>query len=219
MNESKKIIEPKALNKSVEIIKATDEGDDIIKFVASKEIIDRDGDLVYIDGIDTANFEKNPVFLYMHDMTDPLGKVVSLEKTIGEDGVKVLIAKVKFQDTPRGQYFLKLYQDEMLNAVSIRFRALEYSDNRETGGWNIYKSELWEISAVTIPANQEALRIKMIDIEKQLGTLEKRIDETEIVYSKILEIAEHLKAAGSGSKVGVNEEISERIISLSKRLA
>ena len=44
-----------------------------ITFVASQEIVDRDGDVILVDGIDTARFLENPVLLADHQRSFALG--------------------------------------------------------------------------------------------------------------------------------------------------
>ena len=51
--------------KSIISTEKVEGGEGTLKFIASKEIIDRMGDVIVIDGINTANYEKNPVFLYL----------------------------------------------------------------------------------------------------------------------------------------------------------
>lgn len=186
-------------------------GQEIIRFIATKEVIDRDGDLVIIDGLDTVNFEKNPVFLFMHDMTKPIGKVVNLERAVMEDGIKALIIGVQFHKSDYAQEIKGMYEDGFLNAVSIRFSVKEHANN-ESGGLNIFKSELYEVSAVTIPSNQEALMLKMMEFSTRLKAQEK---QAENVTGLIERIDGLVKLFGAGSsKVDDSSDILSRIMEM-----
>ena len=57
-------------------IETKDLGDRSVQFTISKEVVDRDGDILRAGGVDFTNYMKNPVFLPFHNSRDfPLGKV------------------------------------------------------------------------------------------------------------------------------------------------
>lgn len=149
--------------------------DNVISFIASKEIYDRDNDKVFIDGIETDNFMKNPVFLWGHDMNKkPIGKVIEVKKEVGEDGYKQLVIDVEFWKGEESQEIKEMYQEGFLNSVSIRFIGKDYDPN-DKGGYDVKNSELLEVSSVSIPANQGAMMIKMFN---QINQMEKKIDKS-----------------------------------------
>lgn len=138
-------------------VKAIDDDNRRITFVMSSESVDRDGDIIRQAGWDLEAFKKNPVFLVFHDQRQfPIGKV----ETIGVESDR-LIGTVKFAD--RGTYetadvAYELYKQGIMNAVSVSFAAKEY-EPLEGGGLEIKSQELYELSAVPVPANPEAVAV------------------------------------------------------------
>lgn len=97
-------------------------------FIASKEIVDRDKDIVRVAGIDTKTYKTNPVVLGMHDWRSyPIGKTVDIKKT-----PDTLFMDIKFAGTDEGLKAKQLVDERMLNAVSIGF----VPKNRDSVYWN-----------------------------------------------------------------------------------
>jgi len=127
-------------------------------FIITTPNIDRSCDIVVTSGLNTDNYMKNPVVLWMHDDTQlPIGKCVSLYKS--SDGI---IATVQFADfdTPavgeKAAGIFSLIKQGILNAVSIGFQPLENIFN-EFGGQTITSAELVEFSIVNVPCNSDCL--------------------------------------------------------------
>lgn len=152
------------IKKDIGEILAMQGGERTIRVVATKQVVDRDGDLVMIDGIDTTEYMRNPVVLWMHDQKEePIGKCTEIVKTVGTDGIPQLEAVIEFAETDDGNDALYLYRNGYLNAVSICFKPVDMKEVYIDGvcrGYDVTSSILYEISAVNIPANGEALIIK-----------------------------------------------------------
>lgn len=122
---------------------------------------DRHGDIVEQE-FDLKNFKKNPVFLDSHNY-------FSIEAIIGRvvpNTIKVekgkLQGDIEFAlDNPRGALAAKLADAGFLGATSIGFIPREFNEK----GY-ITKSELLEVSAVSVPANADAIFEKSIEPEK-----------------------------------------------------
>jgi HK97 family phage prohead protease len=132
----------------------------VITFVGTKESPDRTGDIIRVGGWEFDNFQKNPVFLWNHDPSiPPIGKILKIQ-TIGKEvhfDVKFAPASVnEFADT-----VFKLFSEGFLSAVSVGFivKDLEpiFSNDGNLVGLDIIRQELLELSAVAIPAHQDAL--------------------------------------------------------------
>jgi hypothetical protein len=84
--------------------------------IVSKEVKDRDGETVMLDGMDMKNYKKNPVVLIDHSykVEDIVGKTTKLKRDGNE-----LIAEFVFIDTPKGELAEKLYEAGLLKASSI----------------------------------------------------------------------------------------------------
>lgn len=148
---------------SVLEIKSVDEEHRVIRGVATTPTPDRVGDIVEPLGVKF----KNPMpLLWQHNSSQPVGKVKFDKPT--DEGItfEATLASISEPGT------LKDRLDEawqsiklgLVRAVSIGFRSLEHAF-MEDGGIHFLKSEVLELSLVTIPANSEATitSIKSID--------------------------------------------------------
>lgn len=132
-----------------------DETTRTLAIVVSTSRQDRQGDIIETAGLDFANFERNPVVLWAHDLQrPPVGRVLQVRKT--GNGVEAL---VEFADTPFAREVFSLYAGGYLSAWSIGFipRRWERLPATQGGGYHILEAEVVEISAVPVPANPEAL--------------------------------------------------------------
>ena len=146
-------------------VKAEEIAERTVQFTISKEVEDRDGDILRASGCDFTNYMKNPVFLSFHNSREfPLGKVTkfwvegkSVKATVYFPTLKELSSdennaseKAKLVD-----FCYHCYKTGMLNAVSVGFIPLEWTETKN--GFDITKWELLEFSAVAVPANQDAI--------------------------------------------------------------
>jgi HK97 family phage prohead protease len=142
------------------------------RVVASTPSEDRYGDIVSPPW-SLERFLGNPVVPWGHDYNiPPVGKVVALEM----DGTD-LVAEIEWDDSdanPLGKTVAHQFRTGFLNAVSVGFApgesvaraSLPDGDPRKAERGMVYTgSELLEISAVSIPANPEALAIRAMPTE------------------------------------------------------
>lgn len=137
-------------------VKSSKDNDRVIEFVASKEMVDYDNDVVKIDGLDIKKIKKNKSFLWSHQSNmPPIGKIISLKK----DG-KQLIGKAQLtseEEYPFGFTIYKLIKNGYINNISISFlpdyNSIEYKEKDGKQIRYINKSTLLEVSAVNIGAN------------------------------------------------------------------
>ena len=184
-------LEKGQLNKKDVSIITEDLGDRCVQFTISKEVEDRDGDILRANGVDFTNYMKNPVFLSSHNSREfPLGKVTKF--WVEGNSVKAIVyfptleelssdpnnasEKAKLVD-----FCYHCYKTGMLNAVSVGFIPLEWTESEK--GFDILKWELLEFSAVAVPANQDAIAeaVKSFGLDKSVikeyFTTEKSLDE------------------------------------------
>lgn len=129
---------------------------------------DRVGDVVEPLGVEFKN--PLPLLLY-HDSRQPVGTVRFHKPT--KDGVE-FTAHIPTITEPQP---LKDRVDEawasikagLLKGVSIGFKPIEQSYNKDTGGFRFLRSEVLELSLVAIPANADATiaTIKSFDTDPQ----------------------------------------------------
>ena len=146
-------------------IETKDLGDRSVQFTISKEVVDRDGDILRAGGVDFTNYMKNPVFLPFHNSRDfPLGKVTKF--WVEGNSVKAIVYFPTLEelssDPENASEKAKLvdftyhcYKTGMLNAVSVGFIPLEWTETKT--GYDITKWELLEFSAAAVPSNQDAI--------------------------------------------------------------
>jgi HK97 family phage prohead protease len=151
-------------------------GDRLVRYTITSDTVDRQNDVVSIDGWDLAPYKSNPVVLWGHRASDlPIGKCVELTQ-VG-NALKAVVDYVPFDMPVVGQLaeaVLRMSRSGFLSATSVGFRALDYevAEDRDDGeSWwaplNFLRQELLEFSVVTIPANPDAL----IDPDERLAGL------------------------------------------------
>lgn len=150
---------------SVLSIKSIDEEKRVIRGVATTPTVDRVGDIIEPLGVTF----KNPLaFLWQHQHDKPIGTVKFDKPTASGIGFE---AEFAHPDTVESASLKDRLQEAwdsvktgLVRAVSIGFRELEYAF-METGGIHFTKTEVFELSAVTIPANSDAIitTIKSVD--------------------------------------------------------
>ena len=151
------------------------EKDATVEGVFSTANVDRHGDIVK-QKFDLKAFKDNPVVLNSHqhgDVTKIIGKVIKISV---KDGV--LQGKIKFavDENPEAKIAFDLIIGGFLNAFSIGFMVLEFDE--KTG--DIVKSELLELSLVSVPANKETL-IKTLE---DAGEKDIDVDKLNNIYDK-----------------------------------
>lgn len=132
--------------------------------VGSTQVIDRMGEVINQDGWELANFKKNPVVLWGHNVRSerpPIGKALK----VWIEGIrkKQLMFNIKFdlEDDFASEIFRKV-KEKFVNTVSVGFlplesEALEKDDSSFFAPQRYLKQELLELSFVPVPANPEAL--------------------------------------------------------------
>ncbi len=151
-------------------IKSIDEEQWIIEGIATTPAPDRVDDIVEPKG---AQFTLPVPFIYHHYREKPVGSVI--EAKVMEEGIWVKIQMVKPTEVESEvlKERLQLAWDEiktgLIRGLSIGFRAIEYVEISGTWGIRYTKWDWLELSAVTIPANQEATitSVKSLCQEKQ----------------------------------------------------
>ena len=138
-------------------------GDDQYEFVASDETTDRYGDVVRVAGWELSNYKRNPIVLFQHQPSNPVG----IASKVWIDGKK-LMSRVKLAvegTSPFIDSLRKLLAQKIIRAVSVGFmptadpRYIRDPENDRVIGLEFVGQELMEISLVSIPANPNALSL------------------------------------------------------------
>jgi hypothetical protein len=135
-------------------------------FIISSEDVDLAGDVVTVDGIDCANFLKNPVVLNSHDST----ALPIASSTAPIVSGKTLTAVAKF---PRpgvsecSDQVAAAIRASLIRACSIGFVPLRWSfakgDTSRPFGVNFHEIRLLEWSCCSVPCNPACLLLGTVD--------------------------------------------------------
>ena len=196
-------------------VKAAPEKGRVIRFIASDESLDRDGDIVTATGWKLDNYLKNPVVLYGHNYYSlPVGKA---ESVIIDPAARQLVIDVAFPAikdiSPEGEpsehalfvdSVYNLAKLGLLNAVSVGFRGIKVEpildgDGHYTGR-KFVEQELMELSIVPVPANANAVAIMR----------SAKVDETVIKsFQATVKQGRRLSAASIASLRAIRAKLDE----------
>jgi HK97 family phage prohead protease len=198
---------------------ADDSAQIVLSYIASTDQVDRYGDVVDQQGWDLTGFKANPVILFNHHQDSlPIGKAKNIE-------VRDNRLEIDIEFDMSDDYSAKIARKAkggFLNAVSVGFAPIEFSargdlprdhkafEEKSTGNY-YHRSELLEVSLVTVPANAGA--IETPHAAKQFG-----FNDLETVFkTKKAEIAKHILAVEEReeswlvefAKVIIEEQVEE----------
>ncbi len=161
----------KDLNKSLIESSFEEEGELILKGIASTTSIDEDGD--YMTEACLEDMKRQAIGLSVlngHGRTldDILGKVIGIPISDSDT------FEIEFKVLPKHKYYLLDFVENDINlGLSIGAKALEYEPNEDSEfGWKVNKAKLYEISLVPLPANWDSFG--SVKISKEL-------DDNEII--------------------------------------
>jgi HK97 family phage prohead protease len=137
--------------------------------------VDRYGEVVEPSGALLESYRKNPVVLLNHITWGlPIGKNLWIKS----DG-NGLLAKTRFADTGEGLDTFRLYDEGFMKAWSIGFLPMKWEDGGTGAGFRrrFTQWELLEYSAVTVPANPDAVSraLDFVESPRIREELEKQI--------------------------------------------
>lgn len=133
------------------------------------DAVDRDGEVLVPQGCNSKDWERNPVLLWMHDMSRPVGRGVALRRM-----ERSLEADFSFAPRPAGyegewhpDFARGMVESGAVSAVSVGATYMRHGvrqatqRDKDTYGRDcervISHWSLHEVSLVSVPANQEAL--------------------------------------------------------------
>ena len=129
--------------------------------------VDRDGEVVIPAGMNSKDYERNPVLLYEHDALKPIGKMLKMSRK--ERSIEAEFALAPRPEGHTGDWLpdtvAALLDFGALNTMSIGFMGTEArpatkadTERFGEGVRRVYgKWKLLEVSVVSIPANQDAI--------------------------------------------------------------
>lgn len=159
-------------------------GENEIEMIGSTEHLDRDGEILKIDGWDLKNYKKNPVVLPSHMYWEP---AIGRAKVRVED--KNLIFKIEFPPVginPVADIYKGLYKGGFMKASSVGFIGQEWKWGEKEGDprRTFLKHELLEISLVSVPSNPNAILTEK-GIEQAVKAGKLRGDDVKVLEGLI----------------------------------
>ena len=163
------------MTKAYSILKVkaiTDDGDTrTITGIASTPKQDRDNDVMEMSG---AKFALPIPLLWQHNHNEPIGEVTSA--TVTDEGIEIVATIVKIEE----EGSLKNRTDEawqsiksgLVKCLSIGFKLIEYNYIEDSWGLHIKEWEWYELSAVTVPANPDAVITSVKSIKQAFSDAE-----------------------------------------------
>lgn len=143
-------------------VKAVDDDQRIIDGIASTPSTDRMGDVVEPQGV---QFKLPLPLLWQHDSRQPIGHVIEAKVTDEGIRIKAQIAKGVLRRIDEAWALIKA---GLVRGLSIGFSAIETARIEGSFGYRFLKWEWLELSAVTIPANQDATITAVKSIDRAL---------------------------------------------------
>lgn len=144
-----------------------------LEWVLSDATLDRHGDIILPDGWDLRWFKKNPIALFGHNSSFPIGTWSSMRVEGGK-----LIGKLTLAQRGTSQRIdelISLVEQGILRAISVGFipkKAEPIDKDRPYGGQRYLEQELVEGSIVSVPSNPAALQLaKSLNISTETMTL------------------------------------------------
>jgi hypothetical protein len=146
----------------------------ILEFIGSTADVDRYGDVIDVAGWELKHYLKNPQFLWAHNYSvPPVGTTRKVTKADGALAFQVYFPKDEEinvagwpSHVPTPETVYRLYMGGFLRATSVGFQGLEteaiLGEADEQGyrprtGTRFKRQDLYELSAVPVPANPYAL--------------------------------------------------------------
>ena len=177
---------------SFKMLGEDDDGGLDIKGSASTNAVDRAGDIIEHDawtkgGLE--NFKSNPIILFNHNYDRPIGRAKEL--SVGENGLDITARISKSANEIKD-----LIKDGVLGAFSVGFKVKDAEYMTETDGYKIKDAELFEVSVVSVPCNQNAV----FSIAKSFDNMEE--------YNKFKQDFIQTNSIGADAKI---EQSSEAI--------
>ena len=179
----------------------------IVQVLSNESVNDR-GYVVMNNSIDWGRYRKNPVLMLQHFQWDnPIGSVRDIKLNAQKKRWEGILV---FASTKEGQKYKQMYEEGSYNAVSIAGK-VEFAERK--GKKFTTKFEVYEISLVAIPSNEDAVAIR--EKNAKLGCLPVEFCITESQQVEQLsadfetEINNYLSMEGKEEKLEKAPEMEE----------
>lgn len=170
---------------------------------ANKAVVDRGGDIINKEAWNLDNFHKNAMILYNHDRDKPIGKAIKVEPR--DEGLYIK-ARISGSSDPEITKIRDLIREGILNTFSVGFDCKR--EEKSEGGVNeIKEAELFEVSVVTLPMNQDStftVSKKLEDVKTMALDYAKKMEDEEMPK-------EEAPAEGAPAEDAPAEDVAEDV--------
>lgn len=156
-----------------------------------------------------------PALLWQHRSGEPIGCYTAMK----EDGTGLYVEGKLALKTQRGAEAYELLQMKAVSGLSIGFKTREDSYDQKTGIRTIKKGDLWEVSLVTFPMNDQARvsAVKSIEDIVDFKSAERYLRESGgFSRNEATALVARIKKFAQGEP-GADDEASQLIVALSRR--
>lgn len=200
-----------------------------LEFILSDATPDRYDDIILTSGWELGNFNKNPIALFGHMGSFPIGTWENVR--VEDNALRGTLVLAKAGTSDRIDELRKLIDAGILKAVSVGFTPLDYEERKgDTYGLVYTRQELVECSLVSVPANPNALVVakslgisddfqkivfkplvkKLVVKKKKIALPMTRVRASEIYSRGIAEKNTWLSKHGKINDATTNRVIQER---------
>lgn len=191
------------------------------KFIVNTENVNSYGYRIITQGIETEQYERNPVVLFMHQRPDykPTGDEVIGRARLAKEGDQ-LLAYITFDtENDFASKIEKKVKGDFIRMCSMYADVIEASSDPALARpgqkyETITKCKLIEISIVDIGGNDDAIRLSSGRKVPKIKLLNQKSENT---MSELKTIALALGKSADSSEVSVLEAVTELKLSLSKK--
>lgn len=191
-------------------IKEVEDNPRVLRFIGSDETLDRASDVMTLDGWELDNYIKNPVFLFGHDYSQPpIGKAIGV--SITEKGLEFDIEFADKETYPFADTIHRLFKGGFMKAVSVGFIPKESHYDPKANKNYITKKELLELSAVSVPANPNAVLTNAF----QKGIIsQEELDNVSKVFGSAEKIGRTISRKNESALIQAKEAMQAAISSI-----
>ena len=175
------------------------------RFVASDGKVDRDNDVVRVEGINLKDYLANPLWTYMHSFDRPIGMGPDTAKRGGKLYSTLELGLDSFADAAPVQ---RMLVNGMLKACSISFRPTVWKYVEARDGIDFNEVDLWEIAAVTLPACPGAILLGPAKSMEQRAAELRKMAADDLAYVAKAKASE--KAAAYIASTTFEQRMRER---------
>lgn len=171
LHQQDRRLEKKTVGSSVNLVEHPAGPPRFSGYAAIFDTVDQDGDRLVAETFkESLASNPQPVLLWQHDPTSPIGRFTDMR--IEEKGLYV---EAELSATGKGKEAYDLIKLGALDGLSVGFVTKEASRDASTGVRTVKKAALAEISLVTFPAHEEARVLSVKSASKRPACLASKV--------------------------------------------